>query len=370
MLDTLAADIIQQQHTGLVAGQQLVLPCLVLDGDAHTVAVRVGCQQQVGVALLGILHTQCHSLFDFRVGIRAGGEISVRLLLLLDHGDVGIAHFFQGAGHRLQAGAVQRTVHDGCVLVDLLAKQDRLSLDLFHKGGVDLVRDVLDTAVCHACFKIAGLDVRKDIQLLDFGQDLRSGLGGNLAAVCTVDLITVVLAGVVRSRDHDTRRSVQIAGRKRHSRHRHQDGPDIDLDAIGREHLGGHFCKHIALDAAVIADGHGRLCKVLFQIIGQALRGLCHSIDVHAVGACADDAAQTARAKGKVTVKRIFDFGIVQRFQLCHYIGIDSGLGQPALIFLFNIHFLNLLHPKIVPVREWSAPRNPPGQRCSHLYRK
>ena len=64
---------------------------------------------------------------------------------------------------------------------------------------------------------------------------------------------------------------MQIAGRKRHSRHRHQDGPDIDLDAIGREHSGGHFCKHIALDAAVIADGHGRLCKVLFQIIGQAL---------------------------------------------------------------------------------------------------
>ena len=122
-----------------------------------------------------------------------------------------------------------------------------------------------------------------------------------------IDLITVVLAGVVRSRDHDTRRGVQIAGRKRHSRHRHQDGPDIDLDAIGREHSGGHFCKHIALDAAVIADGHGRLCKVLFQIIGQALRGLCHSIDVHAVGACADDAAQTARAKGQVAVKAVVD---------------------------------------------------------------
>ena len=125
-----------------------------------------------------------------------------------------------------------------------------------------------------------------------------------------IDLITVVLAWVVRSRDHDTRRGVQIAGRKGHGRHRHQDGPDIDLDAIGRKHSGGHFCKHIALDAAVVADGHRRLCKVLFQIIGQALRGLCHGIDVHAVGACADDAAQTARAKGKVTVKRIFDFGI------------------------------------------------------------
>ena len=45
VFDTLAANIIQQQHTGLVAGQQLVLPCLVLDSNAHTVTVGVGSQQ-------------------------------------------------------------------------------------------------------------------------------------------------------------------------------------------------------------------------------------------------------------------------------------------------------------------------------------
>ena len=91
MLHTLAADIIQQQHTRLVAGQQLVLPCLILDSDAHTVTVGVSCQQQVSVALLGILHAQRHSLFDLRVGVRAGREVSVRLLLLFDHGDVGVS---------------------------------------------------------------------------------------------------------------------------------------------------------------------------------------------------------------------------------------------------------------------------------------
>ena len=140
-----------------------------------------------------------------------------------------------------------------------------------------------------------------------------------------IDLITVVLAGVVRSRDHDTRRGVQIAGRKRHSRHRHQDGPDVDPDAIGREHSGGHFCKHIALDTAVVTDGHRRLGKILFQIISQTLRCLCNDIDVHAVGASADDAAQTARTKGKVTIERVLDFGIIQHFQFCHYIGIGGG---------------------------------------------
>ena len=83
-----------------------------------------------------ILHAQRHSLFDFRVGVRAGREVSVRLLLFLDHGDVGVAHLLQGAGHGLQAGAIQRAVHNGHVLVDLFAKQDGLALDLLHECGI------------------------------------------------------------------------------------------------------------------------------------------------------------------------------------------------------------------------------------------
>ena len=340
VLYALAANVIQQQHTGLVAGQQLVLACLVLDGDAHAVTVRVGGKQQVGVALLGILHAQCHSLFDLRVGIRAGREIAVRLLLLLDHRNVGVAHLLQGAGHGLQTGAVQRTVHDGHILVDFFAKQDGLALDLLYEGGVDLVRDVPDAAVCHASFKAAGPDICKDVQFLDLGQNLRSSLGGDLAAVRAVDLVAVVLAGVVGRRHHDTGRGVQIAGRKGDGRNRHQNRPDVDLDAIGREHARSNLGKHIALDAAVITDGHRRSFKVLFQIVRQTLRGLCHRVDVHPIGACADDAAQTARAKGEVTVECVLDLGIIQRFQFCHNIGIGGGICQPAFVFLFNIHIV------------------------------
>ena len=263
MLDALAANVVQQQHTRLVAGQQLVLPCLVLDSNAHTVAVGVSCQQQVGVALLGILHAQCHSLFDLRVGIRAGREVSVRLLLFLNHGDVGVAHLLQSAGHRLQASAVQRAVHNGHILIDLFAKQSRLALDLLHECGIDLVRDVLDAAVCHTCFKVAGLDVGKNVQLLDLGKDFCSGLSGNLATVRAIDLVAVVLAGIVGGRHHDTCGGVQIAGRKGHGRNRHQNRPDVDLDTISRKHPGGDFCKHIALDTAVVTNGHRRRFKVL-----------------------------------------------------------------------------------------------------------
>ena len=166
------------------------------------------------------------------------------------------------------------------------------------------------------------------------------GMGTVFCVLILISLIAVVLAGIVGSRHHDTRRGVQIAGRKGHGRNRHQDRPDVDLDAIGRKHPGGYFCKHIALDAAVVADGHRRRFKVLFQIVCQTLRSLCHGVDVHPVGTCADDAAQTARAKGEVTVKSVLDLGIVQRFQLCHYIGIGGGICQPALVFLFNIHIV------------------------------
>ena len=263
VLYTLTANIIQQQHTRLVAGQQLVLPCLVLDGDTHTVTVGVGRQQQVSITLLGILHAQCHGFLDFRVGVRAGREVAVRLLLLLDHRDVGVAHFLQGAGHRLQPGAVQRAVYDGYILINFFAEQDGLALDLLHKGGIYIVWDVPDAAVCHTCFKIAGLDVCEDVQLLDFGKNFCCGFSRNLAAVCTVDLITVVFARIVRSRHHDTGRGVQITGRKGHGRNRHQNRPDIHLDAISSKHPGGNFCKHIALDTAVVTDHHRRLFIVL-----------------------------------------------------------------------------------------------------------
>ena len=92
---------------------------------------------------------------------------------------------------------------------------------MLHECGVDFVRDVLDAAVCHACFKIAGLDVGKDIQLLNFSQNLSSGFGSDLASVCAIDLVAIVLAGIVRCGHHDTGRGVQITGCKRHGRNRH-----------------------------------------------------------------------------------------------------------------------------------------------------
>ena len=91
------ADVVQQQHTRFIAGQQLVFALGVFHRDAAAVAVRVSGQQQVGVQPGGGLQSQLHSFPDLGIGIGAGGEMAVGLLLLLDHGHVGVTAFPQGA---------------------------------------------------------------------------------------------------------------------------------------------------------------------------------------------------------------------------------------------------------------------------------
>ena len=101
MLDALAANIVQQQEPRFIAGEQLIVPLGSFHGNAHPVAIRVRSQQQIRLASAGIFHAQGHGFPNLRVGIGAGGEIAVRLLLLRHHGDVGIAHLPKGPGDRL-----------------------------------------------------------------------------------------------------------------------------------------------------------------------------------------------------------------------------------------------------------------------------
>ena len=84
---SLGSNVIEEQRAHFVSGQEFIV-ALILDGDAHPVAVRVGGQQQIRASLLAIFHPQLQCLLDLRVREGAGGEIPVRVLLLFDHGDV------------------------------------------------------------------------------------------------------------------------------------------------------------------------------------------------------------------------------------------------------------------------------------------
>ena len=106
LLDAACADVIQKQNAHLVAGHQLVGAVRALHGDTDAVRIGVGGEHQIGADFLGQFKTLAESLKDLGVGIRAGGEVAVGILLLLDDGDIGDAHILQNAGNGHKACAV------------------------------------------------------------------------------------------------------------------------------------------------------------------------------------------------------------------------------------------------------------------------
>ena len=116
------------------------------------------------------------------------------------------------------------------------------------------------------------------------------------------------------------------------------------MDAVGREHLGRRFGKDVGLDAAVIADRDGLAAALGFDPVGQALGGLPHDVNVHAVGARADHAAQTGRAKLERDGETVLNGGVVipNAFEFGLEIGIVQVISQPTVIHFF-VHEKHLL---------------------------
>ena len=137
-------------------------------------------------------------------------------------------------------------------------------------------------------------------------------------------------------RDHDARVAVVVAGGKAQRGNRHQSLVDADLDVVCGQHLGSGLGEQVALDAAVIADGNGLAAALGLDPVGKALGGLADNVNIHAVGACADDAAQTGGAEFQGHGKAVLDGGIValDAFQLRFQVGVVQLCGEPALIHI------------------------------------
>ena len=145
------------------------------------------------------------------------------------------------------------------------------------------------------------------------------------------------------SGDHDTGVAVVVTGGKAQRGNRHQSVVDADLDAVGSQNLGSSLGKHIALDAAVVADGNGLGAALSLDPVGQALSGLTDNIHIHAVGASAQHAAQTGGAELQGDGKTLLDLIIVafDGFQLGLHVGIVQLSGEPALVII-DIHSTHL----------------------------
>ncbi len=189
---------VHHEDAHLIAGKQDVLTAVGNRG-AETVGIGVGGNDQIGLDLVSKLQCQLQGLAELGVGVLAGGEVSVRILLLGHDLHVVDADLLEDAGHALHAGAVERGVDD-LVALGCLEAGDGDLLYVLDEGVQNLLGSPLDKALLQALVEVHHLYSTKDGRLCDGGRDLVSSFIGNLAAVVVVDLVTVVLGGVVRCR--------------------------------------------------------------------------------------------------------------------------------------------------------------------------
>ena len=301
LFNAACADVVQQQSAHFIAGYQLIAAIRALHGDAHTIRIGVGGQHQICTGLGGQIQTQLQSLKDLGVGVGAGGEVAVGILLLGHDGDVGDAHIVQHMGDRHQTGTVQRAVHQLQAGSLAQARAHLTSLNGVVQSLFAVIAHKADQALLHALSKGNVLCAGENVGLLDLIVDDGSSVIGHLAAVRAVGLVAVVLGRVV---------------------------------GLG---------KNIALQAAVVADGHGLGAFLGLDPVCQALRSLTDDINIHTVGASAQNAAQTSRAKLQSHRKAVLDLFVISldlgqfRLQICVF-QIGS---HPALIFI-QIHLAHL----------------------------
>ena len=336
------ADVIQQQHTHLVAGDQPVATLPVRHSGTHPVTVGVGAEHQIGVHGIAQLQAGFHGLPDLGVGVRTGGKVSVRLFLFGNNGHLGHAHPVQQHFYRLQTAAVQWRVDQLQAGYIIARAQCQYGV---HKVGQAPVVDGHDAAIGNCLVIIRQSGAVEVIVPANGIQHLVGCFQGNLAAVGAVDLVAVVLGGVMAGCYADACAAAQVPYRPGQGRGGFQAGIEIGGDAVGGQHPGCFPAEQFAFVAAVMGKGYlfGQTGSV--EVIGQALGGPADGVQVHPVGAGADDAPQAAGAELQVPVKTVADGGFVpgNGLQFGDKVGILHGTGKPEVQFFLILHRAKLL---------------------------
>ncbi len=309
--------VAHEQHEGLVAVQQHVFALLVAQRHADAVRVGVGRQHQVGAFACRQLDGFRHGFTLLGVGRLHGGEVAVHHRLLGHERHVREAEAAQRRGNQPHAGAVQRRVDDLHVVAALHALGRERKL-------VDAV-EVLLVEILAQHHDVLGVEPRADHAHVGDAADLLDDVavvgGGHLGAVGPVGLVAVVLLGVVRGGDHHARVAFQLADGEAQLGGRAQRVEQVGGEAVRCEDVGHALGELARVVAAVVRHGHadGLAREVLLEVFGQALRGGAHRVGVHAVRACAHDAAQTARTEFQILVEaldELFHIVIHQVFDL------------------------------------------------------
>ncbi len=202
----------------------------------------------------------------------------------------------QRCGYELDACSVYGCVDDFEVVMALDDfRVQREALDGGQEGFIDVSSDVLYQ------FGIAfELDVAYIGDFVDVVDDVDIMWGKYLCTIGPVSLVSVVFFGIMRCGNVDA----ALASEMKYGEGQlggWLDGLErISLDAEGREDVAAGLGKVFGVVTHIVAYDNRNLRQVgksLFEVVGQTLCGSSYGIDVHAIGARAHDAAQTACPK-------------------------------------------------------------------------
>ena len=178
----------------------------------------------------------------------------------------------------------------------------------------------------------------------------------HLCAVVPVGFVAVVLLGVVAGGEDDAALATEVADGEGHFGRGAHIIEEIYLDAVGGEDVGRSLGEEAAVVAAVVAHYHTdlfQILEILVQVVGEALCGGAHRVDVHAVRSGPHDATQTARAEFERTVEGVNKLGFVGIFNhglhgLLRF-GIVAIGGHPLLGHLLALsnELLGIVHSMV-----------------------
>ena len=271
-------------------------------GCADAVGIRVRGDQQVDARLLAERQAALKRPARLGIGIRTGREIAVGHRLLLDERHVGHADALEDARDAFEARSVQGRIHDaqGAARIG-----DRLRGDGIDERIHDRVVDPRDEARAHGVVEIHAAHVVEGIDRVDGCGDVGCGLRSDLAAVRAVDLVAVIGRGIMARRHVDACRTAQTAHREGKRRRRLDAREHERADAVGRQDAGDAADEGFSPVAGIARNGNRRRVEAFVQVACKPLRRAADGIDVHAVRADAQDAAQPGRSERKIPIEGI-----------------------------------------------------------------
>ena len=245
---------------------------------------------------------------------------------------------YPGDGH--QAGAVQGRIHQFQPRGSAQAGADRASLDGIVQGFLAVLVHIGNQPLGLPFLKGHPGSTGENIGFLNLGVHHCGGIVCHLAAIGAVGLVAVIFGGIVRGGNHDTGVGMVIAGGEGQGGHRHQRVINAHFDAVGGQNAGGLLGEHVGIDPAVVGDGNQLTAPLGFDPVGKTLGGLTHHINIHPVGACAQDSPEACGAEFQRHGEPLLDLILLARdfLQFPGQSGILQRSGAPTLIIL-HVHY-------------------------------